>query len=114
MGLFDEEQDETLSDQALIAAIRKRLLEEISGGRASDSERIVNNVYGSMPQGGGLVDRLYQGQMDPQGEGQGGEDPYEYYVDIDRTNKYDPEDPSRTIGWEKNVRRYREKKNPMT
>lgn len=110
MGLFGDDDEGQISDAALIAAIRKRLMDEISGGRASDASQIVNNVYGSSPGGGGIVDRLYQSQFGDQDQGQGGDDPYEYYVDIDRTNKYDPEDPSRAIGWEKQVRRYRDKK----
>lgn len=89
-----------ITDQALLAAIRKRLLDEISGGRNTGTERIVNNVYGSMP-AGGLTERLYQGDM-------GGEDPYEYFVDIDREDVRDPETGEK-IGWKKRVRRYRDR-----
>lgn len=91
---------EDITDQALLAAVRKRLMDEIAGGRSSEAERIVNNVYGAMP-AGGLTERLYQGEM-------GGEDPYEYLVDIDREDVRDPETGEKT-GWKKRVRRYRER-----
>lgn len=95
------------SDEALIRAIRKRLLDEISTRNAGASERIVNNVYGAGPTG--LVDRLYQSQLGQQPDG---EDPYEYYVDIERDDKLD--DEGNKIGWTKNVRRYRDKKKVKT
>lgn len=91
-----------IGDDALLAAIRKRLLDEISGGRRSDAERIVNNVYGSMPSGG-ITERLYQGDIASGGD----EDPYQYMVDIDREDTIDPETGKKT-GWKKRVRRYRD------
>lgn len=96
--------DEDINDESLLRAIRKRLLDEISSGRSA--ERIVNNVYGSSPTG--LVDRLNESYM-----GQSGEDPYEYFVDIDREDKIDPETGEK-IGWAKKVRRYRDKKKVKT
>lgn len=89
-----------INDDVLLAAIRKRLLDEI--GKRGDAERIVNNVYGSMPQGGGITERLYQGDIASGGE----EDPYQYFVDIDRDDKIDEE--GKKTGWTKRVKRYRQ------
>ncbi len=103
MGLFGDDHD-----KVLLSAIRKRLLDEISSGKRSDASAIVNNVYGSSPEGGGLTERLHRGEMEAPGPGTGGEDPYEYFVDIDRDDKTDED--GHKIGWTKKVRRYRDKK----
>ena len=89
-----------IGDDALLAAIRKRLLDEISGGRRSDAERVVNNVYGSMP-AGGITERLYQGDLASGGD----DDPYQYMVDIDRQDTLDEE--GKKTGWKKRVHPYR-------
>lgn len=99
--------EEDFSDEAMLAAIRKRLMDEISRS-AGGSERIVNNVYGASPFG--LVERLNADSVQGAGPdinryGGEGEDPYEYMVDIDREDKIGPE--GEKIGWTKKVRRYR-------
>ena len=93
-------------DEDLIRAIRRRLLAEIEK-QDSGMDRIVNNVYGGPgmagkePSGGGVFDQL-QGQ-------DGGDDPFQYYVDIARRNVTDPENPDKVIGWDKSVKRYKKK-----
>lgn len=76
--------EQEISDQALIQEIRKRLLDEIRGGkRGGDAERIVNNIYGGgvagsgspMQGGGGVMDRMGgPGEMSPED--------HDYFVDI--------------------------------
>lgn len=106
MGIFSKDEDPN-SDEEMIKAIRKRLMDEI-GRSSGGSERIVNNVYGSSPSG--LVDRLYQ---DKEVSGDAGEDdPYEYMVDIDREDKLN--EAGEKIGWNKRVHRYRDKKKVKT
>lgn len=95
--------EEDLTDEALLKAVRRRLLAEMEKG---DAERIVNNVYntpggGHGDKGGGIFDQLANS---------GGEDPLEYYVDIERRNVADPENPEKSLGWDKRVRRYAKKK----
>lgn len=102
--MFGSNEDEEYTKE-LIAAMRKRLMDEVASGRGS--EKIVNNVYGSSPTG--LMDRLYQ---DHNSQETAGEDPYEYFVDIDRDDKLD--DEGNKIGWSKSVRRYRDKKKVKT
>jgi hypothetical protein len=89
---------EDYTDEAMLQAIRRRLMDEISRTSGS-SERIVNNVYGGSPFG--LVERLGQEGPEP-----GAPDPYEYMVDIDREDVKDPETGEK-VGWKKKVRRYR-------
>lgn len=97
MGLFGGGDD--VNDKALVAAMRKRLLDEISSKR-SDSSQIVNNVYGSDGGmgAGGLRERLAAQDSE-------GEDPYEYMVDIDREDKLGPD--GEKTGWTKKVHRYK-------
>ncbi len=95
------------SDQALIAAIRRRLLQEIEREQAGGAS-VVNNVYGG---GAPIVpsEAPSQGLMGQMG-GQAGatEDPYDYFVDIVRKDlpEINPE-TGKPIGWEKSVRRHR-------
>lgn len=97
--------DPSLNDQALIAAIRKRLLREIdsSGGGAANS--VINNYApagGSATSGtghmgddssttSGLMEKLMGNPGD-----------YDYNVDIERENT--------PTGWTKKVHRYRQEK----
>lgn len=98
--------EQELSDAALIRAARRRLLGELGGGQPSAAQHVINNVYG----GGGLMDRL--GAVPPGGGeagGGGADDPYDYFVDINRRNVTDPESGD-VVGWDKNVHRYRHEK----
>lgn len=100
--------ENSVNDDMLLAAIRRRLLEEIQAGGAGSSEaaQIINNVYGSAPVGSnGIVEGMSGG-----GGGQPGGDDFEYMVDISRRDQFDPEDPTRKIGWDKSVHRHRKKK----
>ena len=93
----------SVTDQMLLEAIRKRLLEEISAER--QQAQIINQIYGGSPAGagaGGVMGSLGNASgMDP---GQ-----FDYYVDIARTDRFDP-DTGEKIGWDKNVHRYRQPK----
>lgn len=81
--------------------MRRRLLDEIKHKSSGDSERIVNNVYGSSPGSGGGIFEGLRGTTEH-------DDPNDYMVDIDREDKLDPE--GHKIGWTKRVRRYKDKK----
>lgn len=94
-----------ISDEMLIAAARKRLMDELAGGSGGgDSARIVNNVYGAggggQLGGGGMLEGMTGGG------GQGGEDPFDYFVDIERRDVTDPLSGEK-IGWDKKVHRFR-------
>lgn len=110
---MNEEID--LTDEALIRAIRKRLLEEISSPKEVD--RIINNVYGAGPSAGQPTSGV-MGQLGNTGDVPEGEDPFDYFVDIAKRNvsedEIDPETGEvigqKPIGWDKNVHRYRKKK----
>jgi len=103
---FGDEDDET-SDAALLKAVRKRILSEVSSPREAAAAKIINKVYGGGG-GGGVMDRLGH---QPQMGGEGGEDPFDYFVNIQRKDLPDinPE-TGKPIGWEKTVHRYREPK----
>ena len=96
------DSDMTPDDQAIIAAVRRRLLQEIENKGQTSS--IINNVYGTGrdPEAGA---------GDVRGMMLGGEDPFDYMVDIERRDLPDinPE-TGKPMGWTKKVRRYREKK----
>ena len=84
-------------EQELDRAIKARILQEIAAKQERAS--IVNNLYGgggSVPAGGGLQDRF-----------PAAEEPFDYFVDIERT-PIDPERPE--LGWKKKVKRYRDAK----
>ena len=106
---MDPQQE--ISDQALIQAMRKRILDEIA--RRSDAEKIVNNVYGGSIGGSGVMDRLG-------GADQASPDDNSYFVDILRQN-YEPGDEAEMVdpntgmpvkkplphgGWAKRVHRF--------
>ncbi len=93
--------EDDFSDEAMLAAIRKRLMDEIA--RKGQGEKIVNNVYGGSPYG--LVERLGRDAAEGGGAGAGEPDPYEYMVDIDREDVMN--DKGEKTGWRKKVRRYR-------
>lgn len=113
--------DQDITDQALIQAARRRLLEEI--GQRKEVEKIVNNVYGGGV-GGGLTDKMGQ-----EGGGGGSPEDMDYFVDILRQN-YEPGQEADTIdpetgmpikqkmgsgGWSKRVHRFAapKKKGPQ-
>ena len=64
-----------VDDNALLAAVRQRILDEI--GRKQEQQGIVNNIYGG---GGGHMPM--RGVADQLGDAPEGEDPYDYFVDI--------------------------------
>lgn len=119
---MDEFDQEGITDQALIQAVRKRLLEELAAKRG-DSEKIVNNVYGGGASGGGgVMDRMGSGgdEMSPEDQ--------EYFVDILRQN-YEPGEEAMVMdpqtgkpmpqklgsgGWQKKVHRFTRPKKKMT
>lgn len=96
-----------ISDDMLLQAIRQRILDQIEARQ--QMAPIINNVYGSGPSGGmqGVADLMNKPGDQPEAE-EVGPDPYEYRVDIQRRNVYDPDDPEKMIGWNKSVNRYRE------
>lgn len=86
-------------EQELDRAIKARILQEIAA--KAERAQVVNNLYSSGPSqaplgGGGLQDRFSPA-----------EDPFDYFVDIERT-PIDPQNPN--AGWKKKVRRYRDQK----
>ena len=88
-------------ERELDRAIKARILQEIEAKQ--ERAQIVNNLYGGggAPEprdGGGLQDRFSPA----------GEDPFDYFVDIERV-PIDPKDPAQ--GWKKKVRRYRTPKD---
>ena len=101
----------SISDMDLVAAIRRRMLEDIQAKK--DAEKIVNNIYGG-PVGGGVMDQL-GGPASPSPEGD-----RDYFVDILRQD-YEPGDEAMVIdpetgqpvpkkldrgGWQKRVHRF--------
>lgn len=96
---------EDLSDAGLLKAVRRRLLGELAAKREreANSQKIVNNVYGSGgPQhmGGGLAEKMHgTGEVDP--------GLYDYFVDIDRQDKELNPETGKPAGWKKSVHRYR-------
>lgn len=112
---------EEIPDEALVQAVRKRLLDELSNRRETD--RIVNNVYGGGVAGGGLMDRL-GGETAPEA------DPRDmsYFVDIlredikpgDSAEYTDPVTGERVTkqlmggGWGKRVHRFAAPKKKVT
>lgn len=96
-------EDQEITDAILVQAMRKRLLEEISSGRSPvEAARIVNNIYGGSPSGqNGVVEA-----MAAQGGLPGSEDPFDYFVDINREDVIDPQTGEKK-GWSKKVHRYR-------
>ena len=93
-----------LDDAALIAALRRRMLDELE--RRDDIKPIVNNIYGHGV--GGLMGEAYQG--DPENR-----DDYDYFVDIMRKDLEDKDpETGKPLGWEKKVHRYRSPKKKVT
>jgi hypothetical protein len=95
-----------LSDEAILRAVKRRLMDELSQRQAG----VVNNVYGGSGQGvgsggyGGLVQDMAQG----------GEDPFNYFVDITREDLPDINPATKKpIGWTKKVERYRKRKDEL-
>lgn len=83
---------------------------------AKEARTVVNNHYGEAMErrnnppsgggngGGGVMSRM--GNKSPDDEA---EDPFDYYVNIDRTDKYDKQ--GEKVGWIKNVHRSRQPKD---
>lgn len=111
-------QQDDLSDQSLIKAVRRRLLEEL---QRKEQEKIVNNIYGGqvVPEKSGIMENMAGqdgGDITPEDR--------DYFVDILRQN-YDPGDEAQVIdpttgqpvtqkldrgGWQKRVHRFTKKK----
>lgn len=85
------------SDKEIERAIRARILAEIE--RRAEASQVVNNVY-SGGQSGGVQDRF--------GPADSGEDPFDYFVDINRREAKDKD--GNVVGWDKGVHRYRSPK----
>lgn len=112
--------DDQISDDMLIAAARKRILSELGqSGGGGGVQKLVNNIYGAQQGGGdmggggggGLFDSLSGGD-----QGQGGEDPFDYNVDITRRDLEEINPlTGKPAGWTKTVHRWRgsKKKAPM-
>ncbi len=90
-----------VDDNALIQAMRQRLLEEIRAKREA-ANVINNNVYGGGTPAAGIGAEA-GGMSDPDGS--------DYMVDIIREN-IDPADPKK--GWKKQVHRYKQPKKKVT
>lgn len=115
--------DEEINDQMLIQAARKRLLAELGGGGGSHIE---NNIYGAPGLGGGEAQAGGGGLFDSLSGADkgGGEDPFDYFVDIARQNVdagqmnpfSDPDNPEvfDNSGWAKRVHRFRGSKKKTT
>lgn len=107
--MFGSNDDDPLSDTAMIKAMRKRLLEEISAKQAA-SNVIHNNVYGGSAHAGGASDvGGVMGLLGGNGGGTSEEDPFDYMVDIERKNM-PPDESGKSPGWTKHVRRHRSAK----
>lgn len=120
------DEQNPISDDYLIQAARRRLLRmlEKEGG---DAASIVNNVYGGGGSGGGAAGGGGGGGLGGMLEamGGGGEDPFDYFVDIKREDLPDINPATgKPLGWKKTVHRFRspttprgsygKKKDPMT
>jgi hypothetical protein len=109
------EEEDPLSDAALIRAARKRLLSELEPAMkkaesSANHASVVNNVYGGGHGAGdgGLMDRMGGGGSTPAGEG---EDPFSYFVDVTRKDLPDINPATgKPMGWEKSVHRYKQKR----
>jgi hypothetical protein len=106
--------DDEVSDDMLAAAARRAVLRRLER-EGGDAASIINNVYGSQAAGGGApAPGLFEALSGEAGGGQGGEDPFDYFVDIERRDLEEPsglDDEGRPvmkkIGWTKNVHRHR-------
>ncbi len=93
-----------IDDNALVQAVRKRLLRELEAQQeARISNTINNNQGGGSHGGGGLMEAM---------NGGGPEDPYEYLVDIEKRD-IPGEEGGKPLGWTKKVHRHREKKGGL-
>ncbi len=102
-----EKEDDPLSDRALVKAMRKRILDEISARQAAGA--VINN-YGAAPGGheptSGVMGMLGGGGAGG-GGGSGGEDPFDYLVNIEREDLPVNPETGKPKGWKKTVHRYR-------
>lgn len=114
MGLFGDNEDERFS-QDLSKVMRKRILAEVAAKQARAAAAggggsVINNVYGGHATagggGGGVMDRLGPSM----GGGEGGEDPFDYLVDITREDLPLNPETGKPGGWKKHVHRHREEK----
>lgn len=92
-----------ITEEMLLNAVRKRLLQELEREQQASSG-VINNIYGgglTGPSRGGVFNQMADATTDP--------GLYDYMVDIKRRDVLDPES-GEPIGWDKNVHRYRKKK----
>ena len=94
--------ENAITEEILLQAIRKRLLEEIQGRR--ERRNVIQNIIGG---GGGMRGRVGQPPTQQQAIDPG---MFDYYVDILKEDILGPE--GKPIGWRKNVHRFREPKEP--
>jgi hypothetical protein len=107
MSIFGDE--DPTSDSALLKAVRKRLLNEISAKQAASSV-INNNVYGGSAHAGGSDVGGLLGSMGG-APAAAGEDPFDYLVDIERKDLPINPETGKPEGWRKSVRRHRTPKD---
>lgn len=88
-----------VDDAALIAAVRRRLLQEIEHRR--EAAGVVNNVYGGS--GGGVSGMMAPGDS-------ASPDDQDYFVDIMREDLDKDPETGKPRGWSKKVHRYAKKK----
>lgn len=106
--------EDPLSDDALLKAVRRRILDEVSAKQAASSI-INNNLYGGSAHAGGASDT--GGVMGLLGGGNGGvtpangDDPYSYFVDVARKDLPINPETGKPMGWEKSVHRYKKRKD---
>ncbi len=96
----------TLDEAMLLKALQQRMLDEI----ARKQDGITNNVsYGGGAQaplsgGAGGIAAAMSGGGSPVSPSE--EDLLDYFVSINRKDEFDPNDPKKRIGWNKEVHRY--------
>lgn len=101
-----------IDEAMLLKALQARLLADIERRQEA---AITNNVYGAGPQGsssggmGGLAAEMQRGSP----VSDSGDDPFDYFVNINRRDVFDPSDPEgkKKLGWDKEVHRYRAPKD---
>lgn len=92
-----------IDDNALVQAVRKRLLRELEAQQAHQISNTINNNQSSGGHGGGLMEAMNGGQPG------GSDDPFDYLVDIEKRD-IPGEEGSKPVGWTKKVHRHRTKK----
>ena len=92
------------TDEVLLEAMRQRMKRQLD----KEEERTLNNVInnysgGGSSSGGGVMAQMGGAKDDPE------IDPYDYIVDIQKSDVIDPA-TGKSTGWNKKVHRYRSEK----